>query len=316
MGLAFEIFELLLRIFWTYLESAYRLIIPVPRKKINGEIVLITGGGGKIGECIASELIKEDVTIVLWDVSEKAMDRVAGNLRKQGGKVHTYRCDLTSKDEVYSVAKTVEEEVGHVTILINNAGIMITRNLLKCSDDELAKQMQVNTVSHFWTCKAFLPHMLEINHGHIVTVASVAGLFGLHNVVGYCTSKFAAVGFHKALSLELLANGKTGVKTSCLCPYMVRTPLLGKSSARFPSMFPLLEPEYVAKEMVDGMLRDKFMIVLPRSLSAHLLSQMLMPVNAMKLLFHFFRISIEEETAATMFQRREQAAAAEEKKSG
>lgn len=74
--------------------------------------------------------------------------------------------------------------------------------------------------------------MMDINHGHIVTVASSAGLFGLHNVVGYCTSKFGAVGFHKALTVELMVAGKTDIKTSCLCPFMVKTPLLGKITTR------------------------------------------------------------------------------------
>ena len=83
-------------------------------------------------------------------VSSEACERVASKLRKEGATVHAYKCDLTDKDEVYSVAKKVEEEVGHVTILINNAGILIARTFLNCSDKELAKQVEVNTISHFW----------------------------------------------------------------------------------------------------------------------------------------------------------------------
>ena len=74
--------------------------------------------------------------------------------------------------------------------------------------------------------------MLEINCGHIVTVASVAGLAGVQYLVAYCTSKFGAHGFHEALSAELMMTGKSGVKTSCLCPTMVDTPLIGKTSSR------------------------------------------------------------------------------------
>ena len=75
---------------------------------------------------------------------------MASKLRKEGATVHAYKCDLTDKDDVYSVAKKVEEEVGHVTILINNAGILIARSFLNCSDKELAKQVEVNTIAHFW----------------------------------------------------------------------------------------------------------------------------------------------------------------------
>ena len=74
--------------------------------------------------------------------------------------------------------------------------------------------------------------MQEIDYGHIVTVSSNAGIIGVHYLVGYCTSKFGAVGFHQSLTYELMICGKTGVKTTCLCPFIVDTPLLGTDSSR------------------------------------------------------------------------------------
>ncbi|CAB4010276.1 Hypothetical predicted protein, partial [Paramuricea clavata] len=243
-----------------------------------------------------------------------ACDRVASKLRKGGATVHAYKCDLTDKDDVYSVAKKVKEEVGHVTILINNAGILIARSFLNCSDKELAKQVEVNTIAHFWTTKAFLPHMEEMNYGHIVTVASIAGMSGAHNLVGYCTSKFGAVGFHTALETELMMMGKSGVKTTCLCPIMVDTPLIGNVTSRFPSMFPILKAEVVARELVDGMLRNKSVILVPKALRINVALQQFMPEKALKLLYQFYNVGFEEETAEVMFQRQEQAASLEEKK--
>ena len=90
------------------------------------------------------------VKLLLLILSSDACERVADKLRKAGATVYTYKCDLTDKDHVYSTAKKVEEEVGHVTVLINNAGILIARTFLKCSDEELRKQVDVNTISHFW----------------------------------------------------------------------------------------------------------------------------------------------------------------------
>ena len=75
---------------------------------------------------------------------------MASKLHKAGATVYSYKCDLIDKEDVYSTAKKVEEEVGHVTILINNAGILFVRTFLKCSDEELKKQVDVNTISHFW----------------------------------------------------------------------------------------------------------------------------------------------------------------------
>ena len=65
--------------------------------------------------------------------------------------------------------------------------------------------------------------MISKNHGHIITIASGAGLFGVPGMVDYCSSKFAAVGTHSSLTLELEANGSTGVHTTVVCPYFIDT---------------------------------------------------------------------------------------------
>ena len=73
------------------------------------------------------------------------------------------------------------------------------------------------------TVKAFLPAMLSRNHGHVVTVASSAGLLGVTGLADYCASKFSAVGFEESLRFELQALGKEGVHTTLVCPYLVST---------------------------------------------------------------------------------------------
>lgn len=83
----------------------------------------------------------------------------------------------------------VLKEVGDVTILINNAGIMPQHELLKHSEGEIRKMFEINTIAHYWMFQAFLPKMIEKNHGHIVALSSIAGLVGLNNVVPYCGTK-------------------------------------------------------------------------------------------------------------------------------
>lgn len=73
------------------------------------------------------------------------------------------------------------------------------------------------------TLKAFLPDMMANNYGHIVTVASMAGHVGCPQLVDYVSSKHAAVGTHRALAAELFVNGKTGIKTTCICPFFINT---------------------------------------------------------------------------------------------
>ena len=144
---------------------------------------------------------------------------MAAEIKGKGQKAFAYTIDLCKREEVYKLAATVTKEVrispcylperradspqvGNVSILINNAGIVTGKTLMECPDELMRKTFDVNVVSHFWTLKAFLPHMMANNHGHIVTVASMAGHVGVAGLVDYCASKFAAVGLDESLRAE------------------------------------------------------------------------------------------------------------------
>jgi all-trans-retinol dehydrogenase (NAD+) len=107
-------------------------------------------------------------------------------------------------------------------MLINNAGVVSGRALLDTPDELIERSFSVNTLAHFWTVKAFLPTMLENDHGHIVSIASMAGHVGIPKLIDYCASKFAAVGFDEALRLELEVMGAEGVHTTAICPYFIQ----------------------------------------------------------------------------------------------
>lgn len=129
-------------------------------------------------------------------------------------------------------------------MLINNAGVVSGRAFLDTPDHLIERSFNVNILAHFWvstsivmgfcilnlishynypqTTKAFLPAMLRLNHGHIVTIASLAGHVGISKLVDYCSSKFAAVGFDEALRLELEHLGAEGVLTTCICPFFIQ----------------------------------------------------------------------------------------------
>lgn len=109
--------------------------------------------------------------------------------------------------------------------------------------------------------KEFMPNMLEKNHGHIVTVASMAGHFGTAGLCDYCASKFAVVGFDESLRNELERMKKTGVKTTVVCPYYIKT---GMFDGVKSNMIPLLKPEYVADKIVEAVLTDQKVLMLPR----------------------------------------------------
>ncbi|ROT75342.1 putative short-chain dehydrogenase/reductase family 16C member 6 [Penaeus vannamei] len=122
-------------------------------------------------------------------------DETVRQVSAAGGECWAYTVDLCDRHSIYKVAARVKEEVGKVDILVNNAGIVTGRNFIDSPDELIQKTFEVNIMSHFWTTKAFLPDMISANKGHVVTVASLAGLSGVNKLADYCASKFAAVGF-------------------------------------------------------------------------------------------------------------------------
>ncbi|XP_011694272.1 PREDICTED: epidermal retinol dehydrogenase 2-like, partial [Wasmannia auropunctata] len=175
-----EILLLVLKIVYYICKAVYRLIVPPKKKNVVGEIVLITGAGHGIGKELAIGYALLRATVVCWDINEETNNQTMDDIKKMGiDSVHAYRCNVADREEVFRVAKKVKKEVGDVTILFNNAGIGFAKSFLNHSFDEIARVIDVNLNAHCWTLKAFLPSMIEKNHGHVVALSSMAGLFGL-----------------------------------------------------------------------------------------------------------------------------------------
>lgn len=119
-------------------------------------------------------------------------EETAAYIRKQGGTSSAYKVDVTNRQQVYEIAQRVNSEIGEVTMLVNNAGIVSGKKIFdpENSDAYMEKTVQVNTIAHFWTVKAFLPNMVAKNHGYFITIASSAGLVGVNGLADYCASKF------------------------------------------------------------------------------------------------------------------------------
>ncbi|KAG5306703.1 S16C6 reductase, partial [Acromyrmex insinuator] len=155
----------------------------------------ITGAGHGIGKELAIGYASLGATVVCWDINEKNNNETMNDIKKKGNdSVYAYQCNVADVKEVFSVAKKVKEEVGDITILINNAGTMCIKSLLEHSPDEITRTINVNVTAHYWTLKAFLPSMIEKNHGHIVSVSSIAAFYSFHYGTIYCPTKSAVQG--------------------------------------------------------------------------------------------------------------------------
>ncbi|XP_023029298.1 estradiol 17-beta-dehydrogenase 11 [Leptinotarsa decemlineata] len=263
-------------IYTACLPSTYRNF-----KNISGEIALVTGGGGGLGRLLALRLAKLGATVVLWDINANGVEETIGLVKGIGGKAYGYKCDIADNDEVYRVAKKTQEEVGEVTILINNAGVVSGELLLNTPDHLIKRTFDVNIIAHFWTVKAFLPKMIEKDHGHIITVASMAGLIGVPKLVDYCASKYAAVGFDESLKIELETLGIKGVKTSVVCPYFIQQ--TGMFDNIDSKIFPCLKSNDVADRIILALRREENFVTIPGSFRYFGSLKPLMPWEVMSL---------------------------------
>lgn len=228
-----------------------------------GRSVLITGGAGGIGRHMALKMARQGAAPILWDICADSLRRAADEVQGATGRpVHKYLCDISDRDAVAATASQVKRDVGPVHILVNNAGVVAGKTLLELSNQEIERTITVNTMALFWTCRAFLPDMIADNSGHVVTIASAAGMIGVARLVDYCTSKWAAVGFDESLRMELRGTAPN-VKTTVVCPYYVDTGMFRGVRTRFPWLLPILDEGAVAERIVRAIASNRARLAMP-----------------------------------------------------
>lgn len=304
MDAVIEACEVVIKIVVLTIIGAVKAILPVgtlKRKSVRGDVVLITGSASGIGRILARKFGKLGARVVLWDVNETGNEETKRVLEDEGIEAHIYKVDLAKRKEIYAAAERVKADIGNVDILINNAGVVNGKRLMDCPDELIELTMAVNANALFFTIKSFLPHMLETNHGHIVTVASMAGKGGLPGLVDYCASKHAAIGLSDSLRSEIMAMKKDGVHVTNFCPFYINTGMFEGAKTRFPSMFPILEPEYAAEQLMEAVLTNKEIICVPRLAYVALFLASFLPSSAIHVLFDYFGFysSMEDFTGRT-----------------
>lgn len=254
--------------------------------KLRNQIVLITGGARGLGFLMAREAIAKGATAVLWDINAEGLNDAVARL---GESAHGYVVDITDRHAVYAAADRVREEVGVVDVLINNAGIVTGKSFLELPDEMIERTFDVNALSLFWTARAFLPDMVKRNRGHIVTIASSAGLIGVATLADYCASKFAAVGFDEALRFEM-KKSSPGVRTTVVCPFFIDTGMFDGAKSRFPLILPILKEQKVADRVIRAIEKDHSRVFLPRILQP-MLALKVLPTDLLDGIVNFFGVS-------------------------
>ncbi|PAV21151.1 retinal short-chain dehydrogenase reductase [Pyrrhoderma noxium] len=246
------IYFVLVSTFWglKWISRLYRnggnLFFAPPRLDWGEQIVVITGGSSGIGELIANTLAVRNVTTIVLDVNP---------IQTENYNITYYKCDVSKWEEMEAVSKQIVEEIGHPTILINNAGVAQGKLILDLKPEDVKQTFDVNVLAHFWALKAFLPEMIKQKTGHIITVSSVLGLVGVAQMADYCASKAALVNLSESLRYELDKRYKTpNIRTTLVLPGHTMTPLFSRMSlptSWFHQFFtPSLPPYAVAKAVI------------------------------------------------------------------
>ncbi|KAJ8042429.1 Epidermal retinol dehydrogenase 2 [Holothuria leucospilota] len=289
LGIFIKLPLVLLRSLFETLFAVVKRLVPLwlwRKKSVEGDIVLITGAGSGIGRQIALNFAQERAVLVLWDVDKFGNEETAKLVGQLNAEVYTYTCDVTKRENVYKLARKVQQEVGPVSILVNNAGIVSGKYFLDLKDESIIKTMEVNTLAHFWTIKAFLPDMVRRNHGHIVTISSVVGDGGVAGLSDYSASKCAVKGMHDALLREMHVS-KSDVKCTVICPYGVSTGMFDGAQTRFEFLTPFITPEYAGKKIVQGILTERDVLYVPQDWQILVYLKHILPVNAQLVLEDF-----------------------------
>jgi all-trans-retinol dehydrogenase (NAD+) len=233
--------------------------------QFRGAHVLITGAASGIGRLLALGAVAKGARVTLLDRDQAGLAAVQGEAIQAKGDAASFVVDLSDRAALQATAQRVLQERGTVDILINNAGIVSGKPLLEISDEAIERTFQVNALALFWTVRAFLPAMVAQRRGHIVTVASAAGLAGTSRLTDYCASKFAAVGFDESLRLELKRLGYP-IRTTVVCPYYISTGMFDGVKTRFSALLPILRPDYVTRRILGAIEGDRARLVMPRFL--------------------------------------------------
>ena len=242
-----------------------------------GAHVLITGAASGLGRLMALGAVRRKARVTLLDWDAKGLGLVCEEIHALGGDSEGFVVDLADRAALQATCSEVQASRGGVDILINNAGIVSGKTLLECSDEGIERTFQVNALALFWTVRAFLPGMLKAGKGHIVTVASVAGLAGTSRLVDYTASKFAAVGFDESLRMELKRLGSP-VRTTMVCPFYIDTGMFAGVKTRFPWLLPILKPDYVVRRIMSAIEGNRSRLILPRFVLAVPVARLLPPI--------------------------------------
>jgi len=199
--------------------------------RLEGKVVIITGGGRGIGYTTAHLFSDEGAKLVINDLHEGRGRKTTDEINTKGGDAIFIHGDVSSWALWQRIVDEAVNAYGKIDVLFNNAGVSSFKSL-DTTEDEWDRVMDVNLKSVFLGCKAVVPIMKEQGHGNIINNASEIGVVGAKNTLAYGAAKGGVIQMTKGLALDLAT---TGIRVNVICPGITATPLLLDSITNHPN---------------------------------------------------------------------------------
>lgn len=237
--------------------------------KLRGKTVVVTGSTSGIGKQLAEALVARGNSVVVVAHRREQVESTVEELGRLGrGAVSGFVCDLASRDEVLATATKIEESVGAVHCLINNAGFGVYRTFEASPVEEIERLFAVNITGHLVMTKAFLGGMIERGAGAIANMASVAGVLPITPNATYCAAKHAMVAFSATLGEEVR---RFGISVTTICPGRVDTPFFDHETftgrARGPETRGSVSAEAVSRATIRAIEQERRIAYVPMTLA-------------------------------------------------
>lgn len=191
--------------------------------RLQNKVAVITGAASGIGLATAVKFAQEGAFIAICDLNQAGIDAAIKEVETVGGQALGYIVDVTKPDQIAAMRDALLAEKGRIDVLVNNAGIVMDAQLIKMTEDQFDKVIDINLKGTYNMARALVDTMVAQGAGVILNASSVVGVYGNFGQTNYAATKFGVIGMVKTWAKEL---GKKGIRANAVCPGFVATPIL------------------------------------------------------------------------------------------